>query len=279
MKPRVTVVIATYNWSSVLPLSTASVLAQTFADFELLVIGDGCTDDSEDVVRGIGDPRVRWISIPRHGHQSGPNNEGLRVARGEFVAYLGHDDLWLPHHLAEHVAALDAGQDLTCSLAAFVGPDGSFVDASVPDFQRLRVLPPSAFVHRATIAREAGGWRDHRELSTPPEYDFVARITAAGGRTFALPRLTVIKFPAGLRRDVYRDRPSHEQTAWLHRIRTEPDLEAVLLGQILTKPPRQLDGLWNRIWRILRHPSQWSAVLNPRRGARVRAYQRFKGVR
>src|SRR5688572_29309589 len=98
MSPRITVIIATYNWSTVLPYSIGSVLGQSLTDFELLVIGDGCTDDSEQVVSGIGDPRVQWINIPRHGHQSGPNNEGIRRARSGYIAYLGHDDLWLPHH-------------------------------------------------------------------------------------------------------------------------------------------------------------------------------------
>src|SRR5256714_13138994 len=108
MPPRVTVIIATYNWSSVLPYSIGSVLRQTFTDFELLVVGDGCTDDSEQVVAAIGDPRVRWINLPaNHRQQSAPNNEGLRQARGEIIAYLGHDDLWLPHHLEVLVGALD----------------------------------------------------------------------------------------------------------------------------------------------------------------------------
>ena len=64
--PRVTVVIPTFNWSTVLPYSIGSVLRQTFADFELLVIGDGCTDDSEAVVRAVGDARVRWLNLPRN---------------------------------------------------------------------------------------------------------------------------------------------------------------------------------------------------------------------
>src|SRR6185436_5194467 len=106
--PRVTVIIPTYNWSSVLPFSIGSVLRQTFLDFELLVLGDGCTDDSESVVSRTGDERVRSINLPANtGHQSGPNNEGLRQARGEIVAYLGHDDLWLPHHLASIVSTFD----------------------------------------------------------------------------------------------------------------------------------------------------------------------------
>ena len=78
-------------------------------DFELLVVGDGCTDDLEQVVVGIQDPRVRWINLPANtGHQSGPNNRGLQEANGEFIAYLGHDDLWLPHHLQCAVDALEA---------------------------------------------------------------------------------------------------------------------------------------------------------------------------
>jgi glycosyltransferase involved in cell wall biosynthesis len=59
MPPRVSVIIATYNWSSVLLYSIGSVLGQTMGDFELLVAGDGCTDDSEQVVSSIADPRVR----------------------------------------------------------------------------------------------------------------------------------------------------------------------------------------------------------------------------
>src|SRR3954469_5228985 len=106
--PRVTVIIATYNWSNVLPYSIGSVLRQTFTDFELLVVGDGCTDDSEQVVASIDDPRVRWINLSANTrHQSGPNNEGLRQARGMLIAYLGHDDLWLPHHLEAHIKAIE----------------------------------------------------------------------------------------------------------------------------------------------------------------------------
>ena len=88
--PHVTVVIPTYNYAGVLEYSISSVLDQTFRDFELLVVGDGCTDDSERVVRSIGDARVQWVNLPRNtGHQTGPNNEGLRRARGEVIAYLG----------------------------------------------------------------------------------------------------------------------------------------------------------------------------------------------
>ncbi|HVG25540.1 MAG TPA: glycosyltransferase family A protein [Thermoanaerobaculia bacterium] len=262
--PRVTVIIPTYNWSTVLPHSIGSVLGQTFTDFELLVIGDGCTDDSEEVVRAIGDPRVQWINIPRTGHQSGPNNEGLRRARGEFIAYLGHDDLWMPQHLALHVAR---ECDFSCSIAALISPDS--VDRTHPDAAFTRWVPPSSFVHRRSLGIE---WRDYRELSVPPESDLVRRIVQSGARTEVVPRLTVLKFPASVRRNVYRERPSHEQAAWLARVRGERDLEAALLGELL------LHRAPHRLWRFLREPSQWWPYIWRRGGNRIRAVKRFKGV-
>jgi glycosyltransferase involved in cell wall biosynthesis len=231
MTPRVTVVMATYNWSSVLPFSIGSALRQTFPDFELLVVGDGCTDDSEAVVRSIGDARVRWINLPvNSGHQSTPNNEGLRQARGDLVAYLGHDDLWLPHHLASLVAAIDAGADLAYGLLASVPPDGS---GAVPVIfgpeHHGDWLPPTSFLHRRAVTETLGGWGDYRALGMSPEIDLVRRAREAGFRFAFVPRLTAIKLPASQRRDVYKTRPSHEQALWSERIQA-PDFEVVQLA-------------------------------------------------
>jgi glycosyltransferase involved in cell wall biosynthesis len=263
--PRVTVIIPTYNWSTVLPFSIGSVLAQTFSDFELLVVGDGCTDDSEDVVRAVDDRRVHWINIARTGHQSGPNNEGIRRARGDRVAFLGHDDLWMPDHLALHVAR-DA--DFTCSVAALISAASRSIELTRPDPGLSRWVPPSSFAYR----RDLGiAWPDHRELRDPPERELTRRIVESGASTAIVPRITVLKFPSSERRNVYRDRPFHEQRAWLARVRAEPDLESVLRAQAV-------DGRLRRASLLLRQPSQWRAFVWRRGGARIRARQRFKGV-
>src|SRR3954469_6078773 len=235
MSPRVSVIIATYNWSSVLPYSIGSVLRQTMQDFEILVVGDGCTDDSEAVVAAIGDPRIRWINLPANtGHQSGPNNEGLRQARGEFVAYLGHDDLWLPHHLAAHVAALDASKAaMTYSLLVTVTPEADEPRPVSPRPEDGAWSPPSCTVHRRSVTEAIGGWRDYREITVPPEIDLWRRARAAGFEFKFVPRLTAIKFPASTRRGVYRTKSTHEQAAWTARIASEPDLEPVLLAEIV----------------------------------------------
>lgn len=239
--PRVTVIMATWNWSSVLPFSIRSVLQQSYGDFELLVVGDGCTDDSEGVVSAIEDPRVRWINLPEnHGHQSAANNEGLREARGELIAYLGHDDLWLPHHLALMVAALDGGADIAWGIARMVAPSHPEVDGAHAVAHRGpgSWVPPSAVIHRKAFTDLAGGWRDRRELETDPETELWTRLEAAGARTEAVPRLTIVKFPAATRRDVYREKPCHEQATWLARIESEADFEPVELGRSLMHAAR-----------------------------------------
>jgi len=273
MPPRVTVIIPTYNWSSVLPYSIGSVLGQSMTDFELLVVGDCCTDDSEQVVQSIGDPRVRWINLPANsGHQSGPNNEGLRQARGEYIAYLGHDDLWLPHHLAILTTALDSGADLAHTLIALV---------SAPDSGRPLLVAqpmwrqPASVMHRRRVTEEIGGWRDYREMSVYPETELWSRIETAGYRIDFVPRLTAIKFPATWRPNVYRKRPFHEQASWLARIRSEPDLEVVELAKVVA---RQKPSFTERLLRLLSEPSLWLPFLWRRGGSRIRAWQRIKGV-
>jgi glycosyltransferase involved in cell wall biosynthesis len=278
--PRVTVIIATWNWSSVLPYSIGSVLAQTMPDFEVLVVGDGCTDDSESVVSSISDPRIRWINLSRGtGHQSGPNNEGLRQARGAIIAYLGHDDLWLPHHLALQCAAIDEGNDFTSTLVARVGPDGAYVKCALPDLKTASWLPPSALAHRAELTRDIGGWRDFRKLTMSPEADLILRALRAHKRYVLIPRLTVVKFPASIRPNVYVVRPCHEQAVWAERIRAEPDLEAKLLGDMVTHPQGAVKtGIMRRLWRLLREPSRWVQAVRRTPGAHIRSIQRYKGV-
>ncbi len=234
MKPQVTVILPTYNWSSVLRYAIASVLQQTFTDFELLVIGDGCTDDSAHVVAEAGDPRVRWIELPENsGHQSGPNNVGLGEARGEIIAYHGHDDLWLPHHLAVTVDALgSSGGDLAHSLCLMVPAEGESGWLLIPQPELGAYAPPLCVIHRRSLTERVGGWRHHRELgTTPPDVELWRRATASGVMLTSVPRLTGIKFPASLRRDVYRTRPHCEQEAWAARIASDPDLEVNLLAR------------------------------------------------
>jgi glycosyltransferase involved in cell wall biosynthesis len=281
--PRVTVILPTYNWSGVLRFAIASVLRQTFTDFELLVIGDGCTDDSAQVAAEAGDPRVRWIGLPENtGHQSGPNNVGLREARGEIIAYHGHDDLWLPHHLAVMVETLESkAADLAHSLCLLVPSEDQPGWLLVPQPELRSYAPPLCVIHRRSLTERIGGWRSHRELgTTPPDVELWRRAAASGATLTLVPRLTGIKFPASVRRDVYRTRPHREQEAWTARIATDPDLEVHLLAEAVTARGSLMESWSYRelLRGFLRQTARRVRTRLRFRSESIEAIRRFKGL-
>ncbi len=214
--------IATYNWSAALALSLRSALAQSCADFEVLVVGDGCTDDSEAVVRACGDPRVTWFNFPDNiGSQWRGNNHGIDHATGEYIAYLGHDDLWHPDHLrvaadlmtARRPAVIAAGSVLHGPPASGVrAVSGFFVGGR---FSPTQVIVPSGLIHRRDMMPAVGRWRDHRTLREPVDVEFVSRLAGTAGEIVATRRFTVFKWPSAWRRDSYRKKDVTEQASAL----------------------------------------------------------------
>lgn len=130
--PAVSVIIPTFNRCEVLRFAIQSVCAQTFVDWELIVVGDGCTDQSGAVAieeaNAHGDKNsIRFVSLAKNsGGQAAPNNAGLTEARAQLVTFLGHDDLWFPWHLEELLKVhLESGSNLFAhGLSAMLGPRG-----------------------------------------------------------------------------------------------------------------------------------------------------------
>lgn len=106
MTPVVSVVMAAKNYARFLPTAVESVLAQSFTDWELLVIDDGSTDETPAAVRPfLRDRRIRYVRSDRLG-QSRAKNLGANLSRGEFIAYLDADDAWLPRKLEMQLSLL-----------------------------------------------------------------------------------------------------------------------------------------------------------------------------
>ncbi len=192
--PLVTVIVPTYNARRSLAAAVASVLRQDLGDLELLVVGDGCTDESAAVVTAAGDARVRWTNLQANsGGPSRPRNEGLRLARGHYVAYLGHDDLWFPWHLATLVGAIEQHDaDLVSSLGVYLEPRGASTAFGFPAHPRTPApLSPSTWLHRAALALR---WPEH--LRWGHEVFVADHLLARGARTRQVNVVTAIKFPA-----------------------------------------------------------------------------------
>lgn len=109
--PRVSVIVIFLNEARFLGEAVESVRAQSFADWELILVDDGSTDGSSAIARGFADgERVRYLEHPEHANRgmSASRNVGLAAARGELIAFLDADDVWPMPKLAEQVALFDA---------------------------------------------------------------------------------------------------------------------------------------------------------------------------
>ncbi len=123
--PRVSVIIPTYNRAHLIAEAIDSVLAQTYRDFELIVVDDASTDRTRDVLEGYGD-RIRVIARGANGGAGAARNDGIRESVGEFIAFLDADDLYLPTRLEAAVKFLDEHAEYGASYAEmlFVYPNG-----------------------------------------------------------------------------------------------------------------------------------------------------------
>jgi len=236
-RPRVSIVTATFNRSRVLRHTIASVVAQRFTDWELLVVGDACTDDTEAVVAGFGDPRVRYHALASNvGEQSGPNNTGVSMARGDLVAFLNHDDLWFPDHLEVLVEAIgDGSADLVFALMAVVIPGHPPVLSNFSPSGRFEpriAVPASSWLHRRALWERVGPWRSYRECYQAPSQDWLHRAMRAGADSRLVPSLTVLAFPSGYRHGSYTRGDDAENASYAARVHCDARFRERLLTDI-----------------------------------------------
>jgi glycosyltransferase involved in cell wall biosynthesis len=246
--PFVTVIVATFDSRLTLACALDSVRRQTFTDYEVWVVGDACTDGSDAVVAAIGDPRFQWTNLARNsGSQAAPNNEGVRRARGRFIAYLGHDDLWFPWHLETLVeAAAREGAPFVHGLGVLLGP--GYVSAAGPPRQgasyRGHFVPPTNWLVERALLERVGPWHRPEELGRPVDVDVLDRVAATGTHMVCAPRLTTIKFPSAMWRAYAPDAP-RPQIAMSHEMAHDAgSLAARLLCDIAAEHARATFPTW-----------------------------------
>jgi glycosyltransferase involved in cell wall biosynthesis len=210
-------VIPVYNREKYIAVAIDSILAQTFTDFELLVIDDGSTDGTVEIAQSYHDPRLRLVGNETNLGVPKTRNKGIHLARGEYLAFLDSDDWAYPERLGKQVAFLDSHPDYAAVGAWIARMDEA--GRSLRRIKRKPVLPDeiaaqrlfqqgienSASMARTVVLREYGH-REEYDLSE--DFDLWARI-AAKHKLATLPEVLV-------RRRMHGSRITQEQA---HRVK------------------------------------------------------------
>jgi glycosyltransferase involved in cell wall biosynthesis len=206
--PKVSVIIPTYNRRDFVREAIASVLAQTYRDFELLVIDDGSDDDTATIVQEFAG--VRYVFQPNRG-VSAARNRGVTVSNGELLAFLDSDDLWQPRKLAYQVAffatrpeaRICQTEEIWLRHGVRVNPHNKHRKIGGDIFARslqLCLVSPSAVMLRRELFEQAGGFDEN--LPACEDYDLWLRIAATEP-------IHLIATPLVIKRGGHTDQLSH----------------------------------------------------------------------
>jgi glycosyltransferase involved in cell wall biosynthesis len=191
--PTLTVVIAAYNCARWIDLTVQDVLSQSYTDFELIVVDDGSTDSTVDIIKAIKDSRVRYVYQPNSGAPAKPRNTGLAAAQGKFITFLDHDDRWDRERLKKVMECFERSPESDAVVHdEKVVSDGKIVTINkygpasdtfyVDMLLNGNSLSPSATTLKTEVVRKYGGFDERREYITVEDFDLWLRMAKAGCR-------------------------------------------------------------------------------------------------
>lgn len=204
-----TVAIPTHDRRELVTLAVQSALAQSRPPLEVIVLADGCADGTAEALRALGDERVRVVELAKGpGYGYAHRNVALREARGDVIAWLGDDDLWLCDHLAAIGELWDAGEVELVQACAVLVDEAGALHAMGSDWgiERFRAealrghnrTPMAAVSHRPAAALAVGGWDG--TLERRADIDLWRRMLEAGART-RMSAMPTVLHPRGSRRE------------------------------------------------------------------------------
>lgn len=183
--PTVSVITPTYNRSTTLSTAINSIQAQTYSDYEHIIVDDGSTDNTESVVKSFDDERIQYIALESNQGANVARNKGIQKSNGEYIAFLDSDDQFHRKKLEICVTKLDELNDDTAGVfhSAYFIRDGKLVDVSraqegVVGLERLQYGNPiggfSDVVFRSEVFRSVGLLDD--EMPAYQDYEFFLRV-------------------------------------------------------------------------------------------------------
>jgi glycosyltransferase involved in cell wall biosynthesis len=208
-KPLVSVYTPTYNRAQLLiDRAVSSVLKQTYKNFELIIIGDHCTDNTEELISQIDDPRIRFYNLPKRKRRypdevmmhwfAGPvvaANKALEMVRGKWIARLDDDDIWTPDHIESLLRFAKKGQYEFVSASIMTERHGEHILLDVKDVHP-RIGGTQTWLYRSYLRffkYNINCWR--KSWNRVNDYDIQDRMFRAGVRMGFLDKIVTYVLP------------------------------------------------------------------------------------
>lgn len=222
--PTVSIILPVYNAGKYLKECVDSILAQTFASYELLILDDGSTDGCNDFLKDLKDERIRLIR--RKHNYIATLNYGLKIARGKYIARMDADDRMFPERLAEQVLVLEENSEIAICATYMQRMGGNEVyngglENAVGHFAHLLLL--GNFIAHPTVMLRTAYIREHglkyrQKYIYAEDYKLWSEIACLGGRLYVLPKpLLEYRISEGQVSRVH----NHQQAETAGRIRNE----------------------------------------------------------
>ncbi|HPH98253.1 MAG TPA: glycosyltransferase [Anaerolineaceae bacterium] len=240
--PLITILVGNFNYGRFVGQTIQSVLEQDFKDFELIVVDNASTDHSDEVIRSFSDPRLRYIRNDRNLGATESGNKVLQLVRGKYFAFLCSDDYYLPGHLSQMMAAMEAHPECDLATTTFTGVDehGAPLPITGPrqvgayfggrnEFGELLAhgcyLNLSSTLYRSAKIRQLGGFNG--ALHGGGDYEWFIRIAARNPNFAYLDNHSVAyRFHSSqMSHSITTPRRLQDRVEILERVLTFPDLK------------------------------------------------------
>ena len=185
--PLVSIVIPTYNHAPMLQRALATVVEQTYQNWNAIVVNNFSTDNTLEVVAAFNDPRIQCVNFRNNGVIGASRNEGIALATGKYVAFLDSDDTWFTTKLEQCVEILESGSDLVCHAEYWIDESGksrlvAYGPSEAATHHNLiykgNRISTSATVVRTALLKEVHGFDVAPELISTEDYDLWIRLAA-----------------------------------------------------------------------------------------------------
>ncbi len=189
--PLVSIVIPTYNHAPMLQRALATVIEQTYQNWNAIVVNNYSTDNTLEVVAQFNDPRIQCVNFRNNGVIGASRNEGIALATGKYVAFLDSDDTWFPAKLEKCVEILESGSDLVCHAEYWIDESGysrlvAYGPSKAATHHNLiykgNRISTSATVVRTALLKEVHGFDVAPELISTEDYDLWIRLATKSNK-------------------------------------------------------------------------------------------------